>query len=234
MHSGGIPGFSTHVVFLPSDGLGFVTLGNADAKHAHELVAIYRIIEDYLGLDRKYSTHLISELRAQNEPNDKQVDDIHPPSGRARATAPPLPLAAYAGIYGDPGYPNITLCIWTSNSPECTAALEDFAHFEDITDSQTLYAIIPSAWVSQGRAWHKEGNRFALAATLLFPHGYGKDQSPFEMGDDGELPAEFVLDESGSKVLGVAVNGFVGETTELQRIGGTVEETAEVYLRKLD
>ena len=38
--------------------------------------------------------------------------------------------------------------------------------------------------------------------------------------------------ESGS-VIGVAVNGFAGETTERQRIGGTLEETAEVWLARV-
>ena len=47
--------------------------------------------------------------------------------------------------------------------------------------------------------------------------------------------AEFsvVHAEGGSSIHGVAMNGLVGETTERQRIGGTLEETAEIWFTKV-
>lgn len=150
---------------------------------------------------------------------------------------PPLPLEAYAGTYVDPGYPNITLCAPTSNTVDCQLALEQFAHFENIT-SQSLYAIVPSMWASHARIRHKEGNVFALSGTYLFPHGYGKDASPFEAWEEGtvDATAEFVVEEiadGGAKVVGVGLRGLVGETTNRERIGGTIQEIAEVYWVKV-
>ncbi|THH28151.1 hypothetical protein EUX98_g6035 [Antrodiella citrinella] len=50
-HSGGIPGFSTLVEFLPADDLGIVVLANADAKFQATLQLLTRIIDEALGLD---------------------------------------------------------------------------------------------------------------------------------------------------------------------------------------
>ncbi|KAJ3521764.1 hypothetical protein NM688_g8973 [Phlebia brevispora] len=233
MHAGGIPGFSTWVAFLPSDNLGFVALANADGKNEQELTIIYRIIEDYLGLPRKYSPQLTSDSqsKAAVDKSTTSSDD------HALTPPPPLSLEDYAGVYVNLGYPNMTLCAPTSDSPQCKQALEAFSHFEDVKHSQTLYAIVPSIWISHARLRHVKETTFDLSGTYLFPHGYGKNETAFEtweLGDSGAV-AEFVLEEllgGGSKVVGVGLRGFVGETTMLERAGGTVEETADVYFTK--
>ena len=229
-HSGGIPGISTEVFFLPWDKLGIVALANADVKHIYELTVIYRIIEDYFGLERKYSSRLLDQAAEKTQSLGSHAHN-HGPEIRS---SPPLPLDAYAGTYHDLGYPSITLCAPTSLSPECKLTLKQFSLFENVTEHRGLYAIVPSMWVSHARIRHKEGNIFSLSGTYLFPHGYGKDTSPFETweGDSAEATLEFVVQETEdeeAKVAGVGLRGLVGERTNRERIGGTIEEIAEVY-----
>lgn len=50
-HSGGIPGISTRVAFLPNDHMGVVILANADAKGKAVLDILYRTIDRVLGLE---------------------------------------------------------------------------------------------------------------------------------------------------------------------------------------
>lgn len=54
-HSGGIPGISTRVGFLPNDDLGVIILANADAKARPILDVLYRTIDHALGLDSRAS-----------------------------------------------------------------------------------------------------------------------------------------------------------------------------------
>lgn len=51
-HTGGLPGISTLVAFLPDDGLGVVALANADEKASVNQEILLRIVEDVMGLPR--------------------------------------------------------------------------------------------------------------------------------------------------------------------------------------
>ena len=53
-HNGGIPGFSSLVTFLPSDGLGIVVLINADEKSDDTVKVTNRVIDTVLGLGDKH------------------------------------------------------------------------------------------------------------------------------------------------------------------------------------
>ena len=235
-HSGGIPGITTNVFILPADDLGVVVLANADAMHIQEHTIIYRLIEDYLGLQRTHSARLRKML--EDEATNKVVQNTRA-AQTSTSAGPPLPLDAYAGTYVDPGYPVMTLCSGESTSSACRDALDKFAHFENVTTPDTLYAIVPGTWISHARVKHSKDNTFYLTGTYLFPNGYGKDTSAFETWEDGteEATLEFVTEDDltggAPTVIGVGVRGMVGETTNLERIGGTVEETAEVYFRKV-
>lgn len=229
-HSGSFPGFSAETVFLPDDNLGIVTLANGDEKHKQELAVIYRIIEDYLRLPHKESERLSNETFTSNE-TAKPI-----PAAADNKTSLTLSLGDYAGHYYDPGYGSLTFCAPSpSPPPECTSVLHDFAHFYDTANSSTpeLYTTISAVWISHFRLAHKFADVFELHGTFLFPHGYGEDTSPFETNETGERPptAEFWVEDG--KVKGIALNGLVGETTERQRTGGSIEDTAEVWLEKV-
>lgn len=89
-------------------------------------------------------------------------------------------------------------------------------------------------WISHLRLRHLHDNTFYLLGSWLFPDGYGKNTTAFDMLVDGgtSLTAEFVFGENGN-VSGLAINGFVGETTVLQRKGGSVKDTSEVWLDRI-
>lgn len=224
------------MVFLPSDNLGLVVLVNTDDKQDYGLAVIYRIVEDFLGLPRVHSSRLVADLQSKA---DKQIQNTTSICGSVIQSAAPLALDEYTGVYTSPGYPNITVCAPTSHSVECELALEDFAHLEDLDRSQSLYLIFPTIWLSNGRLRHTRDNIFGLSVTALFPHGYGKDTSPFEIWNPMEpdtIFAEFVVEASEgghTEVVGMAVNGLVDELTERQRMGGSIEETAEIYFVKV-
>ena len=51
-HSGGIPGISTRVAFLPNDDFGVVVLMNADAKEGAAMDIVYEVVDRALGLNK--------------------------------------------------------------------------------------------------------------------------------------------------------------------------------------
>ncbi|PSR76801.1 hypothetical protein PHLCEN_2v8182 [Hermanssonia centrifuga] len=234
-HSGGIPGISTEVCFLPSERLGVVILSNADNKHSSELAIIYRIIEDFLGLDRKASVEYMSTTSSQPLSGKPLPQESMSPRPLT------LPLNDYAGTYVSPGYPNITLCASSSSTEDCEDVINDFKSFDDVSSSPMLYARLPnSISISHVRLRQKHGDSFALSATNLFPHGYGLDESPFETWDptSQEATAEFVVEEadisnkSPRRVLGLGLMDLSGELTERRRLN-SVEQRSEVWFTKL-
>jgi hypothetical protein len=48
-HDGGVPGFSTAVVFFPSEGIGLTVLVNADEKIEAVLAVIEHVVSNVLG-----------------------------------------------------------------------------------------------------------------------------------------------------------------------------------------
>lgn len=204
--------------------MGIVLLANAAEKHRDLAPVIHRIIDDFFGLSTEEmpeATHPQPEPTASDEP-------WH---------APPLPRAAFVGTYTNPGYPNITICAATTATPECASVLDVFRHFEDTTATDLLYASLPSVWTTHARIAHVAGSTFHMQGTYLFPHGYGRDTSPFETSEEGQstIRLEFVMTESGgtTEVSGFGIFGFVGEQTEAQRLGGSVQDTAEVWFTKV-
>ena len=147
-----------------------------------------------------------------------------------------LPVEPYAGKYANTGYPTIKLCDPRSSAddPECEDTFAAYRSLYDLsTCNNTLYFSLPSPWVSHGKLERLDGNTFTLSATNIFPKGYGKDRTPFEttMFPKSGIEAKFVV-ENGT-VVGLGVFGLVGEQTEQQRIGGSIEETAEVWFEKV-
>jgi hypothetical protein len=243
MHDGAIPGLSAEVYFLPDDNVGIVALANGDAKHQYELALIYRIIEDFLGLERKESERILHELHTHTaDSKGQQADRSRTSEFGAKPTTPlSLPLHHYAGTYYDPGYGNLTFCAPTPHpSPACAPVLGAWAAFANVTDPATneLYVAVSSVWISHIRLTHTDGDAFGLSGTYLFPEGFGKDRSPFmssETADTVGTVTFWVRDAGGpqASIIGAAINGFVGEQTERQRLGGSLAETAEVWLQRV-
>jgi hypothetical protein len=75
--------------------------------------------------------------------------------------------------------------------------------------------------------------KFSFTGVELFPEGYGRDTSPFAFWEGvDEAYAEFVVNEMGV-VVGFGIFGLVGEVTERERTGVTVQDRAEVWFSRV-
>jgi hypothetical protein len=147
-----------------------------------------------------------------------------------------LPLHEYSGTYSDPGYGNFTLCDPSDHSDYCKKVLSDFKPFRVITsNTKSLFAAWPRAWLVHLQLLHLEANKFSMKITNLYPHGYGKDTSAFEQSisleEDDSAFVEFVVRHG--KVVGCGFFGTIGQGTERERTGVTVEERADVWFERV-
>lgn len=231
-HTGGIPGFSTLTAFLPADKLGIVILINADEKQKQFMAILFKAVSDALGLSSTEEGNDIETLTDMVQRPSLE----HKPSQDVKIEPLSLDIEQYSGTYADPGYGTFTLCSTSSPSAYCKSVISDFEPFEDYTNTSApvkLYAIANAVWGSHLRFTHTSGDAFDVALTALFPDGYGEDTSPFETWETGgnEATAKFVVEDG--VVIGVGLMGMVGEMTERERIGGSVKDTAEVWLDRV-
>lgn len=203
-----MPGFSTRVEFWPGDGLAYVVLTNTDAGHPAIIKLAHRIMDEALSLGSAWGAPSHEQV---TRPTSSQV------AHTSQETAEPsLPIEAYAGTYENAGYGTITLCAPSSTSPDCRRVLNTFATVNNLTASEnrnTLYAEYGSMWSSYMRFRHVGGDDFQMMLMDLFPHGYGKDTTPFEVNSEGsgEAVTKFELDKEGARVLAF---GFMGTQEE--------------------
>ncbi|KAI0346460.1 beta-lactamase transpeptidase-like protein [Trametopsis cervina] len=228
MHSGALPGFSTVVAFLPSNGIGIVVLANADEKHTQELVILYRIIEHLLSLPKLASSYYVSLLRSRNviPKMDTAAHPIHDT----------VSVHRYTGTYTNPAYPTIVLCDPQSSHADktCTSTLAAFRELEDLSlSNDTLYTGLPSMFTTHGRFHRTANHTFQVYFTTLFPSGYGKDTSPFENGetDNPSGVAEFVIEDG--EVVGFGINFAGNDISKRRRAGGGIKVTAEAWFQKV-
>jgi hypothetical protein len=210
-------------MLLPDDGLGVIALANADDKHTQELVVSYRVIEDFLRLSHLASMQDMS-LSAAAE------------SSFTGSGAGSLPLSTYKGTYSSPGYPTLTLCdSHTDNDvSQCTDVLRAYSALENLdSHNTTLYFAWPSVWTSHGRLQRREGDQFQFTATYLFPEGYGKNKTGFETAVNSETRATVRFAISHGISTGFGIFGLVGELTEQDRLGVTLEERAEIWFDRV-
>lgn len=249
-HSGAIPGFSTQVVFLPHAKIGIVVLLNASNKANQAIAIVYRIIESLLGLPYAASSRYVEKAKNAGTTSSSAKGSLSASSSAAvpgamgtTAKHDDFPLEKYVGTYTNPGYHNVTICspIQTSSAnPICQETLAEFKHFDDLAyaSNSTLYLAVPNTWVRNARLTRSDGEedpqRFTATFTYLFPHGYGRNASAFELSEDGEdvAKAQFVVE--GGEVVGFGMNqSDVTEVTERQKRGGSVKDTAGVWFEKV-
>lgn len=218
-HTGAVPGFSTRVLFCPTDGLGMVILANADEKALAVRDISYHIIEKGLGLSdaSAVSTEKEEDITRLNDEQQDEKKDLS------------LELEDYAGTYFNAGYGTVTLCSPSSTSHLCNSVLSDFAPFEhfdsDAPAEPRLYAAFPRIWATHLRLIHQTGDDFGLVMTALFPGGYGQNTSAFETWESGtsEGTAMFIVEkvngESRVKGFGMTIHD---EVLELRKQRGLV------------
>ncbi len=251
-HSGAIPGFSTQAVFLPHDKIGIVVLLNASNKANQAIAIVYRIIESLLKLPHAASSRYVEKAKNVSTASSSARGSLPTSSSRSATVSGAIgvtakhtdfPLEKYVGTYTNPGYHNVTICSplqTTSANPICQETLAEFKHFDNLayTSNSTLYLAVPNTWVRNARLTRSDGEedpqRFTATFTYLFPHGYGRNVSAFELSEDGEdvAKAQFVVE--GGEVVGFGMNqSDVTEVTERQKRGGSVKDTAGVWFEKV-
>ncbi|MBK5186850.1 MAG: serine hydrolase [Gemmatimonadaceae bacterium] len=139
-HTGSIDGMTAIVGLIPERRLGIVVFANRDhAELRHALM--YTVFDRYIG-GSKHDWNaemltLYSALREEGKQADKRID-----AARTTGTQPSLPLARYAGVYGDSLYGTATVKLEgkqlaVSFGPRSTADLEHWhydsfmAHWRD-------------------------------------------------------------------------------------------------------
>jgi hypothetical protein len=88
----------------------------------------------------------------------------------------------------------------------------DFAPLGFDNKTSQLLAAWPSVWSSHLRMTHVDNNKFTAEFTVLFPHGYGSDESPFEVKGD-QHSVEFMIE--GGKVVGFELRSNEGRVDAL-------------------
>lgn len=262
-HSGGIPGISTRISFLPSDGLGIIILVNSDDKSSVTNIPItQRIIHDMLDVTLDSVEGRTGQMKSERWSSQEPIDISLRSSDISVAQVvnedePDISLEAYTGTYNNSGYGSFTLCASSSTSDYCTEVLSNFttvdshipssrsassARYRARNSAKELYASFPRVWASHLRFVHLEGQKFIIEATNLFPEGYGKDKSPFEaMADDDTsgVIVEFVVGDENDDAKGVKGFGMVGliegKTARTKRVGGSsVQDRADVWFDRAD
>ena len=149
----------------------------------------------------------------------------------------------YTGTFVNPAYNTITLCTPTSTTGDCPDVLRAFDRVDAVSPYKThsnLYASYVGTWSSHLRLTRlpdaDEEHVFLAQFPYLFPYGFGKNTSGFEMMEPGlsEAIMKFVFEESGGKdserrVVGIGMYRMANDMNVRQRLGGSIEETADVW-----
>lgn len=235
-HGGGLPGFLTDVTFLPSDGIGIVTFANTDGSHNAETLLPIRIIDDYLEL--KHSFELPDGNESQFALTPRFSSSHHQTPVHASDVMDGIPVEHYTGEYHDLGYGTIFLCAPGSKSPPCAMILSDWISVSPNVqlDHDTLYGTLPNIWrthIKLRRTRTASGSETYSADTVaIFPHGYGRDSTPFEYGSmEGSFTAECEVDKHSARVTGCA---FIGIEDGRPWKGETIRERAGVFFHKVE
>lgn len=234
MHTGGLPGATAQISFMPLQGIAVVTLISADDKSSSASgPLLYKIIDDLFTTNS--STAVGRELSAA--PWRTTSSDL------LDLKTPPSALESYAGTYNNSGYHSFTICAPSTASQYCAEVLSAFATVDTHAsvsglaahpiDTPQLFAAFPSVWGSYIRFAHIDGQRFTFGLTSLYVEGYGADKTPFEALAEG-AEIEFVVDEESGKVKGFGLRGTVKEKrTDRERKGGGIQETADAWFDRV-
>ncbi|KAI9567885.1 beta-lactamase/transpeptidase-like protein [Boletus coccyginus] len=222
-HEGALPGLSTAVSFLPNAEIGVTLFANGDSKADSLRLILNRVLDSALNLTSSLTpTSSSSSSVVRTEPN---------------AHSAVLSLDAFAGTYANPGYGSLTLCSPSSVSSHCAEVQSNFSIVDRVQGNSNPSGDLLAAWslvlASHLRMRHQGGSIFGIYFTSLYPNGYGKDKTPFEIRGVGTPDglAEFVIEDGG--VVGFGISGTVGRVTERERTHESVRDRAEVWFDRV-
>jgi CubicO group peptidase (beta-lactamase class C family) len=107
MHTGGLPGYVSKVLWIPSASFGVAVLTNQEAGAAFESI-VYRVADQYLG---EPPTDWAAIFRKVVDAQQAGFADAEKKavSARAENPRPPRPLSAYAGTFTDAWYGDVVI-----------------------------------------------------------------------------------------------------------------------------
>ncbi len=106
-HTGGVAGFVSRVMLVPSENLGVVVLTNAEEGGAFDSI-LYHVLDRYFDLP---PTDWLVAYKTVKDTEEKEAAETMKKAESARAvdSKPSLPLDKYAGTYRDAWYGPITI-----------------------------------------------------------------------------------------------------------------------------
>ncbi|KAJ5047542.1 uncharacterized protein L3040_003365 [Drepanopeziza brunnea f. sp. 'multigermtubi'] len=112
-HSGGMEAFGAQIIFFPELKYGLCSFGNTGVTSNNvELKAIWKLIDDKLGVPPKERFDWDKKFRKQMQSGKEQYDNRtaqYYPKIPSPPLPPTLPLEDYAGTYFQPAYRNVTI-----------------------------------------------------------------------------------------------------------------------------
>jgi CubicO group peptidase (beta-lactamase class C family) len=164
-HTGGLPGFVSQVMLVPSLGLGVAVLTNGESGAAFQSIT-QRVVDHAMGLPE---TDWAAAFQAVTARREAQAATAVAVAGARRdsLSGPSLPLAGYAGTYTDPWYGAVEiggardgLAIRFAHTPLLVGTLEHWQHdtfvarWTDRTlraDAYVTFALHPDGTVREAR-----------------------------------------------------------------------------------
>jgi hypothetical protein len=165
MHTGGLPGYVSKVLWIPSARLGVTVLTNQEAGAAFESI-VYRVADQHLGLPATDWAAAFKKLvdRQQAAVAEAEKKAL---SARGEAPRPPRPISAYASVFTDAWYGEIVvervknqLAMIFTKTPSLVGNLE---HWQDDTwivrwhdrelraDAYVTFAFNPDGTIDQAK-----------------------------------------------------------------------------------
>ncbi len=212
-HDGGLPGFGTKLLMIPSRNWGVVLMGNtAGTSNMAEMILSYELIDSLLEVPKEERYNWTAALKKgqalQKVFLDKAREQLFP-----EVPSPPLPHALriqdYAGTYWHPAYAsfNITARAYFTHDPD---QLHDPSAYERESKYVEYLHAEPSyrPWNFTGNLYHVSRDYFLLDAISPWPHGTnitkcdglsedgeidGRGAARFQIGPDGKVQKLGVL-----------------------------------------
>jgi CubicO group peptidase (beta-lactamase class C family) len=159
MHTGGLPGFVSKVLWIPDVNLGVTVLTNQESSGAFDSI-VYRVVDHYLGASSYDWTAAYRKLR------DRQAAAIASMEQKAAASRdvtskPSLPLASYARTYTDVWYGDIAIDVQNDKLSMRFTKTPDLEHWQHDTfivrwrdrelraDAYVAFALNPDGTIDQ-------------------------------------------------------------------------------------
>jgi CubicO group peptidase (beta-lactamase class C family) len=163
MHTGGLPGYVSRVMFVPEAAVGVAVLTNQESGAAFDSIA-FHVIDHYLGAPPFDWIDGFEKVRRRSEATAADAER-RAAAGRDAAAGASLPLARYAGTYRDAWYGDVVireqggaLTIAFAHTPALSGTLEHYQHDTFIArwrdrelraDAYVTFALNPDGSIDQ-------------------------------------------------------------------------------------